>query len=399
MPLLLHVDKLTPRMCLAGNVMNGFSLFLPVGWELADCDIEALRSESPHAHVPVKIPGLDRNVEFEDTTLEENISLEVRKEIGELFNELVNMVLANAELDAEYILSARRIIAKALTRVQYNSVKTAILTPHTTDADYLANHTANVFHLSAVIASKIVRYIKEERERSSSVKNLENAASLAPLATGAFFHDIDLISTNTLPCTTSTHPTKGADMLAGRVSSMARVIVGSHHENWDGSGRPKGIVGNSINVHARILRVADAYCTATAAQPGAKGKGAPAALHEMLHGKDQQFYDPTILEALAGVIAPFPNGSLLKLQTGESAVVVGHNPGDTFRPKVVIAFDRHNKLMATKHLENAFFLTDRKDLKVIACGNEDVTSFGTAEANKGNPTSAGKAAEQTANAG
>ena len=92
------------------------------------------------------------------------------------------------------------------------------------------------------------------------------------LATGAFFHDIDLISTNTLPATTSTHPAKGADMLAGKVSSMARVIIGSHHENWDGSGRPKGTVGDSINVHARVLRVADAYCTATAAQPGGKCK-------------------------------------------------------------------------------------------------------------------------------
>lgn len=391
MPLLLHVDKLMPRMCLAGNVMNGFSLFLPTGWELADCDIQSLRSESPHAHVPVKIPGLDRHVQFEDTTPQENISLEVRNEIGKLFNELINMVLARTELDGEYILSARRIIAKALTRIQYNSVKTAILTPQTTDADYLANHTANVFHLGLVIASKIVRYIKEERERSSSVKNLENAASLAPLATGAFFHDIDLISTNTLPGATSTHPAKGADMLAGKVSSMARVIIGSHHENWDGSGHPKGIVGNSINVHARILRVADAYCTAIEAS---KCKGTPAVLHKMLYGKDRQFYDPTVLEALAGVIMPFPNGSLLKLQTAESAVVVGHNPRDPFRPKVVIAFDKQNKLMAAQHLENAFLLTDRKDLKVIACGNEDVTSLVTPAANNADPATP----EQMANA-
>lgn len=36
-------------------------------------------------------------------------------------------------------------------------------------------------------------------------------------------------------------------------------IVLEHHENWDGSGYPKGLKGDEISVEARILRIADSY--------------------------------------------------------------------------------------------------------------------------------------------
>lgn len=381
MPLLLHVDKLQPEMCLASNVVNGFSLLLPEGWQLADGDIEVLKNDSPHTYIPVQISAVDKNVEFEDTRLDEKISLEVRNAIGELFTELSNMVLAGTDLDDEYLLCTRRMIAKALMRVQYNPVKTAILC-HQTD-DNLACHTANVFHLSIVIGTKTSNYIKEERQRSSVAKNLENAGSLAPLATGAFYHDIALISNQSTRCKGSpaavtdnpvirTHPSEGADMLAGKISAMARVIIRSHHENWDGSGYPQGIAGDKINVFARILRVADAYCATTAPQAGTKGKSPVAALHEMLHGKNRRFYDPVVLQALASVVQPFPNGAMLKLQTGESLVVVGHNPEDAFKPKVVVAFDKQNKLIPAHCLEPAFFLSERDDLRIVALETGDM---------------------------
>jgi len=39
----------------------------------------------------------------------------------------------------------------------------------------------------------------------------------------------------------------------------AKIIIEQHHERWDGSGYPLGLKGEEINIHARIVAVADTF--------------------------------------------------------------------------------------------------------------------------------------------
>ncbi|MBD3379919.1 MAG: HD domain-containing protein [Candidatus Omnitrophica bacterium] len=48
-------------------------------------------------------------------------------------------------------------------------------------------------------------------------------------------------------------------------------IMAGHHENWDGSGYPRGIEGKDIPLEARILCIADIYEALTADRPYRKG--------------------------------------------------------------------------------------------------------------------------------
>jgi putative two-component system response regulator len=68
-----------------------------------------------------------------------------------------------------------------------------------------------------------------------------------------------------------THAAIGAKILADDEGSdllqMAQLIAQHHHEKWDGSGYPAGLVGEAIPVAARIVAVADVFDALTSARP------------------------------------------------------------------------------------------------------------------------------------
>ena len=67
-----------------------------------------------------------------------------------------------------------------------------------------------------------------------------------------------------------THTTIGHGMLAGSDSlhmQLAADIARSHHERFDGSGYPDGLVGEQIPLAARILAVTDVYDALTSKRP------------------------------------------------------------------------------------------------------------------------------------
>ena len=64
------------------------------------------------------------------------------------------------------------------------------------------------------------------------------------------------------------HPVIGEQEAAKRGYSRAvQLIVRWHHEWWNGTGYPDGLVRDSIPLAARILRVADTYASLTDSRP------------------------------------------------------------------------------------------------------------------------------------
>lgn len=59
-----------------------------------------------------------------------------------------------------------------------------------------------------------------------------------------------------------THTTLGAMLLAESrrpLLKMAAIVAHEHHENWDGSGYPRGLAGEDIPIAGRITMLADVY--------------------------------------------------------------------------------------------------------------------------------------------
>ena len=78
--------------------------------------------------------------------------------------------------------------------------------------------------------------------------------------------------------------------------SVAREIAKSHHENWDGTGYPKGLKGEEIPLSARIVKVADVFDALTSRRPYKDPWPIDRAVAHLKEQASYQF-DPKIVEA------------------------------------------------------------------------------------------------------
>ena len=91
------------------------------------------------------------------------------------------------------------------------------------------------------------------------------------------------------------HPEVGARMIEGIafLKPCAPFII-SHHEQWDGSGYPHGLTGESIPIEGRVLAVADTFDAIVTDRPYRRGKSIEAAIQELRDFAGRQF-DPDIV--------------------------------------------------------------------------------------------------------
>jgi putative nucleotidyltransferase with HDIG domain len=96
-----------------------------------------------------------------------------------------------------------------------------------------------------------------------------------------------------------THATKGADLLQTLTSVNADIIraVRHHHERFDGTGYPAGLVGNHIPVAARIIMLCDSIDAMLSDRPYRKALTIEKTRHELVRCSGTQF-DPEIVQVI-----------------------------------------------------------------------------------------------------
>ena len=116
------------------------------------------------------------------------------------------------------------------------------------------------------------------------------------------------------------------------------LAIAQTHEQFDGSGYPRGLQRNRINQYARILNVVDSYLELTS-----KSRHRPAlvphdALGFLLHQAAKGIFDPEVIRAFLRVESLFPLGSQVELSNGEAATVI-RRPRTGFSEPVVTDSD------------------------------------------------------------
>lgn len=98
------------------------------------------------------------------------------------------------------------------------------------------------------------------------------------------------------------HVEVGYRILKGTIGlSTLAVPLLHHHEHWDGSGYPDGLIGEEIPIESRIVAVACAFDEiASVGQDGAAGFSFEETIEEISKGAGTQF-DPEVVKALLAV--------------------------------------------------------------------------------------------------
>ncbi len=91
----------------------------------------------------------------------------------------------------------------------------------------------------------------------------------------------------------------GSRLVGNRLSTRVLNAVRHHHERWDGSGYPAGLVGQDIPLEARILAVAEAFAAMTEFRAHRTTFSRSAALQQLMNGADR-WYDRNVVATLYG---------------------------------------------------------------------------------------------------
>ena len=98
------------------------------------------------------------------------------------------------------------------------------------------------------------------------------------------------------------HPVLGAQIVAPfDFFARSAPLIRHHHERWDGSGYPDGLVGPRIPLGARIVAVADVFDALTSTRPY-RVAISPAAAIEQLAAEAGRTLDPDVVSVAVHVL-------------------------------------------------------------------------------------------------
>jgi len=161
---------------------------------------------------------------------------------------------------------------------------------------YLVEHSINATVLGLLIGRRLV-----------------TQDSLQELGTGLFLQDIGKLA---LPPSLvhhpgplapdewelmMQHPLLGLEFLRDdTICAQAKSVVRSHHERWNGSGYPSGLVDEEISLFARVAAVSDVFCAVTSERFHASALPRHEGVELIRDGSGSAF-DPAVVEAFLGV--------------------------------------------------------------------------------------------------
>lgn len=158
------------------------------------------------------------------------------------------------------------------------------------------------------------------------------------------------------------HPADSAQALRERgvADPLWLRVVEQHHEARDGSGYPAGLGTDAICREAQVVSLADRYCALVSARRYRPAVAPRRAIKE-LHERAGKAIDAPLISTLIATTGIFPPGAYVRLQNGETAIVVRR----LLDPKHPVVFALHQDNTAPYDPPRKRLTASMRDYEII----------------------------------
>jgi len=221
----------------------------------------------------------------------------------------------------EYIKEDRRYLMRILRNIE-----------PAPDKNYLATHSVRSTILSIIIGT----YLKLPSYRliELGVAALVHEAGMLKLPSSIYLSQRQLTPQEQKAIVT--HPVLGYSMLKAMDFPVPICLAAlEHHERENGTGYPRRIFGDKINLYSKVISVACSYEALSSKRPHKEAKDGYTGMLELLRNEGKR-YDDTIVKALVVSLSIYPIGLYVLLSNGKKAQVVDVNPDNPRFPIVQV---------------------------------------------------------------
>jgi putative nucleotidyltransferase with HDIG domain len=129
------------------------------------------------------------------------------------------------------------------------------------------------------------------------------------------------------------HTVEGAEILRNtpEIPALAPIVAFEHHLRADGSGYPSGVSRPSLNLATSLCGISDVY-DAMRSQRVYQEAFPTDRILAVLQRNDGQQFDQHLIRRFAQLVGIYPAGNIVRLNSGELAVVIKTYAPDPYRP-------------------------------------------------------------------
>jgi len=151
------------------------------------------------------------------------------------------------------------------------------------------------------------------------------------------------------------HTVDGAEILrqTPEMPVLAPVVAFEHHLRLDGTGYPAGVGRSALNLGTMLCSISDVY-DAMRSQRGYQEAFPTERILTVLKRNDGVQFDQNLVRRFVQLLGIYPPGNLVKLTTGEIAVVLQVHAPDPHRPRVRIITSADGAKLESPYDRNLF---------------------------------------------